>query len=445
MHRFANTTLGPLPEVDKGGIATANSWMADLAHSMASKIAAVVLATLSLGSSIVHAATDGQTPRGFVRAEGKRLVTPDGATFLVKGINLGHWLVPEGYMFGFTRKTEAPDQIRKVFTRLLGEKGAALFWARFLDGFITEADIKFIAAAGFNTIRVPFDYRMFVTGDAEPKFEGAGYALIDRLVGWADKAGLRVILDLHAAPGGQVGASHDGGSGFPLLFYVRANQDLTVRLWRNLAQRYRDQPAVLGYDLLNEPIAPHHDTNYLEQRLEPFLQRLTVAIREVAPRQVIFLNGSRWGTTLRAFGPPFAGNLVYTYHSYWASPRRNTIQPQLNFRDRYNVPILIAETGEATDDWIADFRRMHESYGIGWIFWPYKNLAQTTTVASIAMPPDWPAIVDFAERFADDPDAAPPPQAVIDHAFAGYLRAMQFANCQIRWSFLGALGLKAAP
>ena len=264
-------------------------------------------------------------------------------------------------------------------------------------------------------------------------------------MGWAKKAGVRVILDLHAAPGGQVGASHDGGSGFPLLFYSRANQDLTVRLWRALAQRYRDEPTVLGFDLLNEPIAPHHDTKYLEPRLQPLLERIAKAVREVAPHQVIFIEGSRWGTSWHPLGKPFAENLVYTYHSYWASPRRNTIQPQLNFRDRYNVPILIAETGEATDDWIFNFRTMHESYGIGWIFWPYKNINQTTTVASVRMSADWKTIVDFADRFADDANATPPAQDVIERAFEGYLKAIEFKNCDVQWSYLAALGLKAGP
>jgi hypothetical protein len=165
----------------------------------------------------------------------------------------------------------------------------------------------------------------------------------------------------------------------------------------------------------------------------------------VAPHQVIFIEGSRWGTSWRPLGPPFAKNLVYTYHSYWASPRRNTIQPQLNFRDRYNVPILIAETGEATDDWIVNFRSMHESYGIGWIFWPYKNLNQTTTVASVPMTAEWKAIVAFANRFADDADAPPPGQAVIERAFDEYLKAIEFKNCVIRWTYLAALGLKARP
>jgi endoglucanase len=413
-------------------------------RTIAKAVVGLLLAA-SLCGHVGLAVAESAPRADFIRADGKRLMAPDGGTFFVKGINLGHWLVQEGYMFGFNRKTEAPGQIRTTFERLLGQDGAARFWTRFLDTYVAEDDVRFIAAAGFNTIRVPLDYRMFVTGEADPKFEGIGYRLIDRLVGWAKMAGVRVILDLHAAPGGQVGASHDGGSGFPLLFYSNAHQNLTVRLWRTLAQRYRDEPTVLGYDLLNEPIAPHHDTKYLEPRLQPLLVRIAKAVREVAPHQVIFIEGSRWGTSWHPLGPPFAENLVYTYHSYWASPRRNTIQPQLNFRDRHNVPILIAETGEATDQWITDFRTMHESHGIGWIFWPYKNINQTTTVASVPMSADWKTIVDFADRFADDSNVAPPSQAVIERAFEGYLKAIEFKNCVIRWSYLAALGLKAGP
>jgi len=412
-------------------------------RSVAARTAALLLVALGVCVPALCAASDG-VPGGFIRAEGKRLIAPDGGTFFVKGINIGHWLVPEGYMFRFSRNSEAPDQIRRVFERLLGRERAAAFWTRFRDAFVTADDIRFIADAGFNTIRVPLDYRLFVTAEDEPRFDGVGYALIDRLIGWARTAGLRVILDLHAAPGGQVGASHDGGSGYPLLFYVPANQELTVRLWQTLARRYRDEPAVLGYDLLNEPIAPHHDTKYLEPRLAPLLQRISSAIREVAPDQLIFLVGSRWGTTLHALGPPFADNLVYTYHSYWASPRRNTIQPLLNFRDRYNVPILIAETGEATDQWIEAFRNLHESHDIGWIFWTYKNLDTPTTVASIPLPTSWQTIVDVADHFVDDSFAALPPRSVIDRAFDEYLTGIEFRNCEIRWSYLEALGLKGA-
>jgi len=228
-------------------------------RSVAARTAALLLVALGVCVPALCAASDG-VPGGFIRAEGKRLIAPDGGTFFVKGINIGHWLVPEGYMFRFSRNSEAPDQIRRVFERLLGRERAAAFWTRFRDAFVTADDIRFIADAGFNTIRVPLDYRLFVTAEDEPRFDGVGYALIDRLIGWARTAGLRVILDLHAAPGGQVGASHDGGSGYPLLFYVPANLESTVRRGETLARRYRDEPAVLGYVLLNELIAPNHDT-----------------------------------------------------------------------------------------------------------------------------------------------------------------------------------------
>jgi endoglucanase len=400
---------------------------------------------LAAFSGFAKGNTEGALRGGFIRTDGQRLVTQDGAPFEIKGINLGHWFVPEGYMFGFNRDAEAAGTIVRVFERLLGPERAADFWVRFHNNYITEPDIRFIASVGFNTIRVPVDYRMFVDGGIQ-RFRGVdGFALLDRLVGWANAAGVRVIIDLHAAQGGQVGAAHDGGVGFPLLYYVRSYQDATVDLWRKLAQRYRDEPAVLGYDILNEPIAPHHDTKYLEPRLEPLLKRITVAINGVAPRQLIFLNGSRWGTSFVALGKPFADNLVYSYHSYWSSPRRSTIQPQLNYRLRYNVPILIAETGEATDDWIERFRKMHDDFGIGWIFWTYKNLNQTTTVASIPLPKDWPAIVDAAERLAIDPDAPIPDEAVITRAFDDYLQGLDLKNCTIRWSYLAALGLKSAP
>ena len=112
---------------------------------------------------------------------------------------------------------------------------------------------------------------------------GEGWALLDRVLGWARAAGLYAIVDLHAAPGGQTGINHDDGPGYPLMFYVPRDRDLTVKLWQAIAQRYAGDPTILGYDLLNEPIAPYHDIATLNPRLEPFYKRVTAAIRAVDP------------------------------------------------------------------------------------------------------------------------------------------------------------------
>jgi hypothetical protein len=261
------------------------------------------------------------------------------------------------------------------------------------------------------------------------------------VIGWARAAGLYVILDLHAAPGGQTGINHDDGPGYPLMFYVPRDRDLTVKLWRAIAQHYAGNPTILAYEPLNEPIAPYHDTATLNPRLEPFYKRLTRAIREVDPGRVVLLDGGQWSSSFDMFGPPFAANLAYTYHSFWASPRRDSIQRHLDFSDRYNVPLFLGETGELTDEWNAAFRKLHEAHGIGWSFWTYKNLDTSSTVVSIPRPEHWDEIAAFADGRTEER----PPAAVTERAIAEYLQGVHLDRATIRWSYLASLGLKSGP
>jgi hypothetical protein len=154
---------------------------------------------------------------------------------------------------------------------------------------------------------------------------------------------------------------------------------------------------ILGYDILNEPIAPYHDVATLNPRLEPFYRRVTREIRAVDPGRIVILAGGQWSSSFDMFGPPFADNLAYTYHSFWASTKRDSIQRHLNFSNRYNVPLFLGETGELTDEWNARFRILHETHGIGWSFWTYKNLDTPSTVVSIPRPEGWNDIVAFAD------------------------------------------------
>ncbi len=402
-----------------------------------------IVAALIVGGGSAHAAAN------FIHADGTRLVDAQGERFAVKGINFGNWLVPEGYMFKFMRK-RAPSEIAGVIEALVGPQEAARFWTEFRDDYITQADIRFIKAAGFNTVRVPLHWRLFVApgeaadGSAD-RFDGPGWSLLDRLVQWCRDADLRVIIDLHAAPGGQTGVNHDDGFGFPLTFYVPRYRALTVALWKALAAHYRDQPAILGYDLLNEPISPYSDETYLNPRLEPLYREIVAAIRSVDGNHLVLLAGGQWSTSFAMFGRPFDANAVYTYHKFWAKPTRDALQSYLDFSNRWNVPILIGETGEFNNDWNASFRALHERFGIGWVFWPYKSLDSTTSVVSIAAPAGWDLIAKAGST--DDktfaPDALPPREkalAILD----AYLEAIKFRNCRVNGDYLKSLGL-AAP
>ena len=167
---------------------------------------------------------------------------------------------------------------------------------------------------------------------------------------------------------------------------------------------------------------------------------MTEAIRAVDPGRIVFLAAGQWSSSFDMFGPPFAPNLAYTYHSFWASTKRDSIQRHLNFSARYNVPLFLGETGELTDDWNAGFRKLHEAHDIGWSFWTYKNLDSPSTVVSIPRPEGWSEIVAFA-----DGHGAKPSDALLGRAIGQYLRGIYFKNAAVRWSYLASLGLKATP
>src|SRR5882724_3223805 len=110
----------------------------------------------------------------FVTTRGKSLVSTDGKPLLLKGINLGNWLLPEGYMFKF-KTANSPRLIRTVINELVGEDEGRRFWKAYRETYVTREDIRFIKQSGFNSVRVPFNYRLFVSDGVE----GEGYRNLD--------------------------------------------------------------------------------------------------------------------------------------------------------------------------------------------------------------------------------------------------------------------------
>jgi endoglucanase len=405
------------------------------------KIAVVIIAVflMSLGAGFTC-----QAQSKFVITRGKEFIAPGGRPLLLRGINLGNWLMPEGYMFKF-KAANSPRLIQVVVNQLVGPDEAARFWKAYRDNYITAEDIKFIKQAGFNSVRVPFNYRLFVAEGDSQRLEGVGYELLDRVVGWCRREGLYVVLDMHAAPGGQTGDNIDDSWGYPYLFESPESQELTVKIWQKIAARYKNEPAVIGYDLLNEPIPHFFDKAYLNPKLEPVYRKVVTGIRSVDKNHLIFLGGAQWDTNFKVFGPPFDEKLAYTFHKYWMDVKQEAIQEYVDFSNKYNVPIWMGESGENKDEWIASFRTLLEHNGIGWCFWPYKKLDATSCIASIKKPEEWDAIVSFANHprttFEEVRNNRPPKEKV-EKALSDYLEQIKFKNCGINEGYLKALGLR---
>ncbi len=374
---------------------------------------------------------------GFVHVQGTYLIAPDGGKLLLRGINLGNWLVPEGYMFHFEKGPASYREISALFNQLIGPADAARFWTQYRDAYLREADIRFIQEAGFNSVRIPFHYALVDDGTALP--------LLDRVIAWCRRARLWVILDMHCAPGGQTGTNIDDSWGYPWLFDSAEEQKHTIDVWRSIAERYRDEPAVLGYDLLNEPIPP--PVSQYNARLEPLYRRITAAIREVDPNHAVILGGAQWDSNFEPFGPPFDRNAIYTFHKYWTAPTQDVIQAYLDFRDRYNVPLWMGESGENQDSWIAQFRTTLEKQEVGWAFWPYKKMDATSSPVSFARPEFWDEIVSFAALpgGAGAGEEKMKKRPTIEHsrrALADLIEKIRFENCRVNAGYVRALGLR---
>ncbi len=291
---------------------------------------------------------------GVLRVDGTRIVGADGPV-LLRGFGLGGWMNMENFITGYAG---SESQQRRALRRVLGEEGYERFFARFLDVFFTDADAAYLASLGLNSLRVPFNYRHFESDDEPFVIRPEGFALLDRVVDACARHGIYTILDLHALPGAQNQHWHsDNPTQWAGFWAQRQFQDRVVHLWEAIAEHYRGNPWVAGYNPINEPGDTHGVT------LGPFYRRLESAIRAVDPDHILFLDGNRYSTQFDQLGDPLP-NTVYTAHDYAlpgfvdGGPYPGESRGQYIDRDRVEETFLartayMRETG--TPIWVGEF------------------------------------------------------------------------------------------
>ena len=407
-------------------------------------IAASILAMTNM-TSCNKTVTDEVITDKFVRVDGQNLIQPDGSKLFIKGTNLGNWLNPEGYMFGFG-KTNSARFINEMLCQLAGEDFASEFWSQFKDNYITRKDIEFIASTGANTVRLPFHYKLFTDEDYMGLTSSQdGFQRVDSVVSWCRDNGLYLILDMHDAPGGQTGDNIDDSYGYPWLFESEKSQQLFCDIWKKIADYYKNEPVILGYELINEPIAPYFENvEDLNSKLEPLHKRAVAAIREVENNHIILIGGAQWNGNFKPFSDStYDDKLMYTCHRYGGEPTPEAIGEIIAFRDSVNLPMYMGEIGHNTDEWQKKFCETMEQNNIGYTFWPYKKIDQSC-MAGIKRPENWNEVVTFAESdratYADIRKARPN-QHVARLALTDWLENIRFENCVTQESYIESIKL----
>ena len=330
---------------------------------------------------------------GYYATDGPSIVDSTGSPVLLRGVGLGGWLVPEGYMLHISAPDGgSPRSIRAQIVDLIGESGADEFFEVYRANYVEEKDIAAIKEWGFDHVRLPFHYALFYDPDTH-QFREDGFELLDRFLEWCRMYDLGVILDMHAAPGGQNEHNFSDSDGVARLWTEPGTYwPQTVAIWKEIARHYADERLIIGYDLLNEPVTPD---GVAGSDLRLLYEQLVAAVREVDPHHILFIEGNFVATHFPDLIPPFDDNMVYTFHKYWNGTGLNSIQYLLDIRSQTNTPLWLGETGENSNVWFSAVVKLMKEHGIGWNWWTHKKIERVTSPLSVPFAPGYAAVVDY--------------------------------------------------
>jgi hypothetical protein len=354
--------------------------------------------------------------QSFLHTSSDKIVDGNNDEIILEGYGLGGWLLMEGYMLHTSGFANAQWDIKEHIEDLIGPANAETFYQAYHENYVQRADIDKIAEWGFNSIRLPFHYNILTPEGSPGVYLEEGFAILDSVISWCEANQIYLILDMHAAPGGQSDEPiSDYNPANPSLWEDPANQDRTVDIWRKIAERYHDEQWIGGYDLINEPkweLGPNN------QPLRDLYIRITDTIRVVDPNHIIFIEGNWFATDFNGLTPPWDDNMVYSFHKYWNSNDQGSIQYLVNMRNDFDVPLWLGETGENSNAWFVDCVELMQSNNIGWAWWPHKKIDAIAGPLSAKLLPNYQVLLDYWNGQGSQPTVEFATNALIQQAQA---------------------------
>lgn len=334
-----------------------------------------------------------------LKTQGKIIVNSNGEDVLLRGMGPGGWQIMEGYMMQSSGIAGSQHEIKEKLIDLMGESKTETFFKKWRENHFTQQDVDSLAAWGFNSIRIPMHFNLFTLPIEDEPVAGEntwiepGFELIDKVLSWAAPHNMYVILDMHATPGGQGRGSeiNDYDPSKPSLWESQENKDKLVALWARIADRYKDNEWIGGYDLINET---HWDLPG-NNDLRSLYESITGVIRQVDDKHIIFIEGNSYANDHSGLTPPWDDNMVYSFHKYWNTNKEGDLDWILPLREEFNVPLWMGESGENSNTWFTDAISLFENNNIGWAWWTMRKIGDIDSPYAVDINPGYQKILDY--------------------------------------------------
>ena len=368
----------------------------------------------------------------FLKTSGDTIVNESNEKIILQGFGLGGWLVLEGYMWNCYIEHASTSRIEDAIEYLVGENKKREFFDLYRKNYITEKDIKYISDNNFNALRVPLHYRDFSPNFME--FSTEGFELLDSLVAWGNRYNVYLVLDMHAAPGAQNTSDFSDSeiNGDSELFTSYTNQRWLASTWKHIANYYKSEPVIAGFDLLNEPARPGVATT-----LRNIYEQCIDSIRAVDQNHMVIIEGNWYGNDHTGLFPPFDPNIVYSFHHY-VGGINDTMTMYNQYRNgialQYNVPLWVGEFGENSNTWANGIKEFFNRNDIGWSWWNFKSVERISSLFSYKITDEYQKLINYWGGNGIKPDTA--------EAFAGLIsmaKSLHFDSCKVNIGLTRAL------
>jgi aryl-phospho-beta-D-glucosidase BglC (GH1 family) len=323
----------------------------------------------------------------FVHRNGQEIHNGQNNVINLDGVNIGSWLMWEGLMWGGGLISE--KDITNKMTSVIGPVAFENFRDSVYKNYITRADIKRISDECYNVVRIPFNHNL-LEDDANPYvYKPEGWAILDSVLKWCEDYNVYVVLDMHAAPGGQANwfiADPDSID----FWNSPVNKNRTIQLWKAIADRYSNRGIIAAYDLLNEP------NIWWWPDLVNLYNNIITEIRTVDSNHMIMLEGNNYAQDFSMFTSLPDSNICFQFHYYTFFFSAPNIPAWTALSNTLNVPIWCGEWGEDTlggmQNKLTNIIRNPANKISGQAFWTWKTVTvsgENPHCLNVNNHPDW--------------------------------------------------------